>query len=680
MMQQLSNAVKLNADDTIETIRKKASAVKPNKKQLKWNEYVYTAFVHFGINTFTDREWGDGNEDPKIFNPYDFDAYKIVSIFKEAGMKMVILTCKHHDGFCLWPSKYTNHSVKSSSYKNGQGDIVGEMAKACHELGIAFGIYLSPWDRHEKTYGTGKAYNDFYIAQLEELLKNYAPIADVWLDGACGEGENGKKQEYDWSRIFKTVRTLAPEATISGVAPDVRWCGNEAGKCRDSEWNVVPIPNCDKYLPEDSPISAQAVVNHNILPPYMCTNNDLGSISKLQEHAKNGDYLFWYPAQVDVSIRPGWFYHEYEDISVKSVEELLDIYLNSVGGNTQLLLNVPPMPNGQLHQTDVSRLKTLACILNNTFDVNYADGCIKTISPYKIEVELVHSQVIDLIEIQENIVNGQKIEEIKIYNDDTNELLASKTTVGSRRYIKIEPVELKNIRIEVTQSRDTPEISKIGVYKMPMLLGEPIIEQTNLGDVQIHCKHPATIYYSINGSEEKIYDQPFNLELGGLISARAEYSNDILNQGIITSDMLVKKVIGVNQSHWKVVKTSGNEITSCSAILNNDINDYIKVEKNQYEIIVDMNQMYNVTGFLYQPVENGYDFNYNCSACELSFSQDGICWETLPVIHFDNIGHLPKLMVNYFDSIYQARYLKFKVIDSLRKEYVVFSQINVIVK
>ena len=209
-MKKRSNLIQLLPSDTKEDIIHKASLVKPSDIQLNWISHAYTAFVHFGMNTFTNQEWGNGQEDRKLFNPYDFDAYEMVSTFKEAGMQMVILTCKHHDGFCLWPSRYTTHSVKSSPYRNGQGDIVKEVAEACHQLNVGFGIYLSPWDRHEKTYGQGEAYNDFYIHQLEELLTQYAPIVDVWLDGACGEGKNGKKQIYDWPRIYKTVRTLAP--------------------------------------------------------------------------------------------------------------------------------------------------------------------------------------------------------------------------------------------------------------------------------------------------------------------------------------------------------------------------------------------------------------------------------------------------------------------------------------
>lgn len=677
-MKKRSNLIQLLPSDTKEDIIHKASLVKPSDIQLNWISHAYTAFVHFGMNTFTNQEWGNGQEDPKLFNPYDFDAYEMVSTFKEAGMQMVILTCKHHDGFCLWPSRYTTHSVKSSPYRNGQGDIVKEVAEACHQLNVGFGIYLSPWDRHEKTYGQGEAYNDFYIHQLEELLTQYAPIVDVWLDGACGEGKNGKKQIYDWPRIYKTVRTLAPHATISGVAPDVRWCGNEAGKCRASEWNVIPIPDCDEFIPEESDQTANAIVNHNIKPPYMCTNDDLGSIEKLMEHAKNSDYLFWYPAQVNVSIRPGWFYHEYEDLSVKSVETLLEMYLNSVGGNTQFLLNVPPMPNGKLHETDISRLKTLGHILKQTFKTNYALNYVTKISEGCYEIHLPQPQTIDLIEIRENINEGQRIEEAKVYNLDNNELISTVTTIGSARYIKISSQTLQHLKIIVTASRDIPQISQIGLYQMPLLLGEPQMTRQN-DQIVMSTKTPAKIYYSINGGKEQLYVNPFNLDHGGKVEAWAKYSQESLEKGIVTSTQKTGHIFGVNQKNWRIIHTSGKEVQTANAILNDDKNDYVKVEGYQYEVVIDMNEIYQLKGFLYQPVEEGYDFNYNCSACQLSFSQDLNSWVDLDIIEFDNIFHLPKLMVNYFDQVYEARYLKFKVEKSLRDDFVTFANVNIIV-
>jgi len=274
----------------------------------------FYAFFHFTVNTFTGKEWGYGTESPEIFNPVQMDANQWIQAIKDAGMKGAILTCKHHDGFCLWPSKYTKHSVKYSPYRNGKGDIVKEVAEACRKAGLKFGIYLSPWDRNQETYGQGKAYDDYFVAQLTELLTGYGDIFNVWFDGACGEGSNGKKQVYDWQRYYDTIRKYMPEACIAISGPDVRGCGNEAGDTRTSEWSVIPA---DLSVAErvaalsqhaDDPSFRQRVISS--------MEQDLGSRERLAEEQN----LIWYPAEVDVSIRPGWFYHPEEDDQVRSLE------------------------------------------------------------------------------------------------------------------------------------------------------------------------------------------------------------------------------------------------------------------------------------------------------------------------------------------------------------------------
>lgn len=260
-------------------------------------------------------------------------------------MKGLILTCKHHDGFCLWPSKYTEHSIKNSPYKNGKGDIVRETAEACREFGLKFGVYLSPWDRNNSSYGKGKEYDDYYLNQLTELLTEYGDIFVIWLDGACGEGPNGKVQKYDWQRYYKVMRELQPNAVISISGPDIRWCGNEAGEVRPSEWSVVAKDMTDPAI--TAALSQQEDNEEFRNRPLDETQTDLGS----RERLANEKELAWYPAETDVSIRPGWFYHEEEDGQVRSFENLKDIYLKSVGGNTTLLLNLPPMKNGRIHET-----------------------------------------------------------------------------------------------------------------------------------------------------------------------------------------------------------------------------------------------------------------------------------------------------------------------------------------
>ena len=306
----------------------------PSPRQLALQETEFYAFVHFTVNAFTDREWGDGTESPSIFNPTRMDARQWVRAVKAAGMRGLILTCKHHDGFCLWPSRYTEHSVRNAPYKNGQGDLVREVSDACAEAGIRFGVYLSPWDRNSAVYGQGKAYDDYFVHQLTELLTNYGPIFAVWFDGACGEGPNGKKQTYDWARYYKVVRTLQPGACINICGPDIRWCGNEAGHARTAERCVLPA---ELFSNEEIAARSQQTDDPSFREQPQADDNDLGSRARLA-YAKT---MRWYPAEVNTSIRPGWFYHASEDDKVRTLDDLLNVYLGSVGGNASLILNIP---------------------------------------------------------------------------------------------------------------------------------------------------------------------------------------------------------------------------------------------------------------------------------------------------------------------------------------------------
>ncbi|MBN2392457.1 MAG: alpha-L-fucosidase, partial [Anaerolineae bacterium] len=342
-----------------------AAHVCPSARQLAWQKLELMAFFHFTVNTFTDQEWGDGTEDPRVFNPTQLDPQQWLCIARNAGIKLAILTAKHHDGFCLWPSRYTEHSVKHSPYKNGHGDVVREFVEACRAFDVQVGLYLSPWDRHESTYGSD-AYNDYFTHQLAELLTGYGPIAEVWFDGACGEGPNGKRQVYDWERYYRVIRTLQPEAVIAISGPDVRWVGNEDGVAREDEWSVVPASTLDQdKLATDS--QHQEAVRPDIGDARAL---DLGSRARIPE----AERLVWYPAECDVSIRPGWFYHTFQDEYVKTPEMLVDLYFKSVGRNAALLLNLPPDPRGLIHEKDVQHLDGMRRILDATFAHNLADG------------------------------------------------------------------------------------------------------------------------------------------------------------------------------------------------------------------------------------------------------------------------------------------------------------------
>lgn len=462
---------------------KAAAHVKPSENQLRMlRETPFYAFIHFSPNTYTNLEWGLGNEDPAIFNPTELDCDQWCEAIKSAGMKGAVITAKHHDGFCLWPSKYTEHSIKNSPYKNGKGDIVGEFAGACRRHGLKFGFYLSPWDRNSKFYGTPE-YNDYYKNQLTELLTGYGEVFHIWFDGACGEGPNGKKQVYDWERYYELIRKLQPDACIHVCGPDVRWCGNEAGHTRPSEWSVVPKRTTETELiadrsqhEDDSSFRERKIAAWDV---------DLGSREVLKDERE----LVWYPAEVNTSIRPGWFYHDFEDDKVKSVDELLNVYVNSVGGNATFLLNIPPMPNGLFHQNDVNRLAELGSCIRKMFACNRLESAklssdsfepgheienvreddyksyFKTcdgVTGCEITVSFESPQEISCVVMKENILMSQRIEAFEIYADTG--LVYSGTVVGYKKIARFPAVKTKTLRIKITDSRVCPTLCFIGAY------------------------------------------------------------------------------------------------------------------------------------------------------------------------------------------------------------------------
>ncbi len=433
---------------------KAAARVKPSKRQMDWYDTEFYAFVHFTVNTYTDLEWGLGNEDEKIFNPYDLNCDEWVEAVKSAGMKGLILTAKHHDGFCLWQTETTMHSVKSSPWKNGKGDVVKECAEACRRGGIKFGVYLSPWDRNASCYGSD-AYNDFYCAQLTELLTNYGDLFMVWFDGACGEGPNGRKQNYDFDRYNALVRKYQPAAVIfNDFGPDVRWCGNEAGKARRAEWAVVPSELC--YRAEiqtgPSPLAGDLSFLYN-------TEENIGDLFHIM-HSKG---LVFTGAEIDMSIRPGWFWHEKEE--PHSLERLWNTYLNSCGGNTSFNLNVPPMPSGRIDPRDLVRLRELGEKIENSIGEKKKVSCRieKTWSQggqSKYDIILDQPENIRYISIMEDLMEGQRIESFRLLNSGE---IYKGYTVGHH---KICPVNTYGDRITlfITGARDEAVLRDVSVY------------------------------------------------------------------------------------------------------------------------------------------------------------------------------------------------------------------------
>lgn len=434
------------------------TSIVPNRRQLLIQEMKYYAFVHYTVNTFTNKEWGNGKESEQVFNPTDQNTDQWCAAIRDAGMKGVILTCKHHDGFCLWPTKTTEHSIKNSPYKNGKGDVVREVADSCKKYGLKFGVYLSPWDRNSKLYGT-PAYNDFYIEQMTELLTNYGEIFMLWLDGACGAKADGQPvQKYDFERIWKTAVELQPNIVMSGCAPDVRWIGNESGKTRESEWNVVPqfqydqqnfAANCQQ---DDDLKKFQKRCQDVMLP-------DMGS----RKFLANYDKFMWYPAEVDVSIRLGWFYHPTQRLTLKSLKRLMTIYYNSVGNNSLMLLNIPPNRKGQFAKSDVRRLREMGKWLRREEECVLESSCVFSADGREAEITFP-KQSVDRLRLAEDTTKSQRVEKFSVYAGE--ECVFRGTIIGfSRIAIFDRPVVTDKLRFVIEECRNEPYMQKIEVCK-----------------------------------------------------------------------------------------------------------------------------------------------------------------------------------------------------------------------
>ena len=426
----------------------------PTAQQLQWQRDELSMFIHFGINQFTDREWGDGKEDPKIFNPTELDADQWIRTAKEAGFKLVILTTKHHDGFCLFPSKHTDHSVASSTWKDGKGDVVREFVDACRAHGVKVGFYLSPWDRHEPKYASNEAYDEYFRAQLTEILTNYGEVAEVWFDGAGGENPDGTKHSYDFPSYYEVVRKLQPKALIAICGPDIRWVGNEDGFARDDESSVQP-------------------------------------------DGKGGEK--WYPAECDVSIRPGWFWHAKQDSRVKGLDHLLDIYYRSVGRNSGLLLNVPPNDKGLFTENDIQRLREWRAVLDETFATDFAQGKTATASntrgndaafaPAKaldgnldtywatddeaieswLEVDLGAPATFNVVRLQENIALGERVRayRIEIWEDGGWKEIVRGVTIGHKKLDRLPKTTAQKVRVVIEKARACPTLTAFGLHLAP---------------------------------------------------------------------------------------------------------------------------------------------------------------------------------------------------------------------
>ena len=450
----------------------------PTERQLAWHEMEQYAFIHFTTNTFTGKEWGFGDESEEVFNPSAIDVNQWVKVIKAAGLKAIVLTCKHHDGFCLWPSKYTEHSVKNSKWKGGNGNVVKEVADACHKNGLKFGVYLSPWDRNRTDYGS-PSYVEYYRNQLKELFTAYGPVFEMWFDGANGgDGYYGGAREkrkinaasyYDWPATLNMVRKMEPNIIFfSDAGPDIRWCGNEGGHAGETNWSTIST---------DSIYAGKSGIE-NLL-------------NSGQEDGKN-----YVPAEVDVSIRPGWFYHSEEDANVKTPEKLFEIYLSSVGRGSNLILNIPPDRRGILHENDVKALLGWRKLIDEAFKTNLASNAKVQADSYRgnskqfaainvtdgnkesywttndnvttgnLIIDLGSVKQIKYVTLQEYIKLGQRVKNftISVWKNSSWEEVSKGSTIGYKRIVRLEPTKCEKVRVQITASKASPLISNIEIY------------------------------------------------------------------------------------------------------------------------------------------------------------------------------------------------------------------------
>ena len=580
----------------------------PSEAQLKWQELEFYAFIHFSMNTFTDMEWGFGDKDPQLFNPEKLDTRQWCKLFKEAGMKGVILTAKHHDGFCLWPSEYTEYSVKNSPWREGKGDLVKELAEACKEYGLKLGIYLSPWDRNHSKYGTDE-YISYFRNQLTELLSNYGDVFEVWFDGANGgSGYYGGANEdrsvdrrtyYDWPTTNKLVKELQPNALIfSDGGPDIRWCGNESGWIKETNWSLL---RRDEVWPG--------------YPRHV----------ELQSGHEDGNY--WVPAEVNVSIRPGWFYHKNQDNQVKELDQLLDIYYHSIGRNATWNLNIPIAPTGLVHPNDSARLVELGQAIQSEFKTNLAqhtkvetsndrgssftganliDGnkesywatedSITTASATLIFTEPTN---INRFLVQEHIALGQRVEgfTVEILSNNEWQTVGIGTTIGYKRILRFPTVKAEKVRLKITQSRACPVISNIELYFAP--------DRTK----QVQEQTP-----TLHGKKYK--------------------------------------------SDWKVL-TEG--VSSKEFLLDADDSTVFYTKENQ--IVIDTQKEQPIKGFQYlphnEPGAAGLIFKY-----EFEVSTNGKDWTPVIKGEFSNIRNSPVLQTIEFNEV-KARFIKLKAMSTI---------------
>ncbi|CAE7274497.1 FUC1 [Symbiodinium pilosum] len=662
----------------------------PHPRQVAWQDLGLTCFVHFGVNTYTDREWGTGLEDPTLFNPSQLDCEQWVLAGKRAGMRMMMLTCKHHDGFCLWQTRYTTHSVKSSPWRNGEGDVLRELAAACAKHGVKVGIYLSPADLYqieserglygnlskkvtrtipeaaagrpfaehhrEFTFDGIDDYNAYMLNQLYEVLTEYGPIHEVWFDGAHPKRKGG--QTYNYDAWYSLIRKLAPDAVIAIKGPDVRWVGNEGGKGRENEFSVLP---------------AASKAGEQWREP---TERDLGSRVVLEDAWRAGAKYHWWPAEVDTSIRGGWFYHAREDGHVNgSLERLLACYFNGPGNNGVLLLNVPPDRRGLFHESDVTSLRKFGDYLRKMFDEDVASGAKVRVSSSEsghgpeylvdddpdtywqlsagdnrgwIQLDLGAQETFDLVDLQEHTLSsGQRIEAIRVEAlvGKKWQIVGQGGTVGHRRLLKTKKVTAR----------------------------QPIIRRDRDGLVTIEGPANAAIHYTVDGtvpsSRSKRFERPFRFTVKGVLTAVAIDEADASN----VSDVAVVRC-DIPPTLWSVHRVSSEQADAGEQASNAIDGDPATIwhsrwrpdrPKSPQSITIDFGEPLTLAGFSYLPRPESHK-----AGCILEYSievsSDGEMWEQASSGEFDNMTNNPGYREVLFDQRYTGRYMRLTAGRSIR--------------
>lgn len=643
----------------------------PTENQMRWQEIEYYAFIHFSLNTYTDQSWGFGDEDVNLFNPTELNTRQWARICKEAGMTGIIITAKHHSGFCLWPSEYTEYSVKNAPWKDGKGDVVRELADACKEYGLKLGIYLSPWDRNYASYGKPE-YITYFRNQLTELLTNYGEIFEVWFDGAHGgTGYYGGAYEtreidrstyYDWENTYKLVRELQPNIVIwndGGKRADLRWVGTEAGYVGETNWSLL-----------DSVGEATWPMLHNGL--------------------ENGNV--WVPAEVNTSIRPEWFYHPSEDEKVKTLPLLMDTYYNSVGRNSTFLLNFPIMPNGLIHPTDEKAALDLAKAVKEAFAVNLAgkakaeasnvrgnsrkfgankaiDNSMDTywaaddgVTIASLTIDFGNPTTFNRFMAQEYIRLGQRVKSFSVeaFTAGDWKEVASATTIGYKRILRFPTVEASKLRFNITGSKASPVISNIGIYKAPQILTPPTIIRNQAGDVVITpADTESEVYYTLDGREPTTgsvkYSGPLPTE--GKLEVKAIAYEPSSGKSSATSH----ETFDLRRKDWKIV---GIEDEKAYNILDGDPFTAWH-QKNiplPVDLVIDLGKEYNITGFRYHP-DMGMWGPGIITDYRFFVSSDNKNWKLVSEGEFSNIKNNPLWQTKSFEQK-KARYIKFRALKN----------------